>query len=65
MNKVQLIQALRDATDLAKSEDAAVMNFFFNEMAATLKRVNASKLLRRSCLFFQPGKELKERVDRK
>jgi nucleoid DNA-binding protein len=30
MNKVQLIQALKDATDLSKSEAAALVDIFFN-----------------------------------
>lgn len=33
MNKLELIQALKDATDLSKSEATAVVDIFFNEMA--------------------------------
>ena len=36
MNKVQLIQALKDATDLSKPEAAAVVDIFFNGMADAL-----------------------------
>jgi integration host factor subunit beta len=36
MNKLELIQALKDATDLSKSEAAAVVDVFFNEMADAL-----------------------------
>ena len=36
MNKLELIQALKDATDLSKSEAAAVVNIFFSEMATAL-----------------------------
>ena len=38
MNKVQLIQALKDATDLSKSEAAAVVDIFFNGMADALAK---------------------------
>ena len=38
MNKLELIQALKDATDLSKSEAAAVVDIFFNEMADTLTK---------------------------
>jgi nucleoid DNA-binding protein len=33
MNKLELIQALKDATDLTKPEAAAVVDIFFNGMA--------------------------------
>ena len=36
MNKLELIQALKDATDLSKSEAAAVIDNFFNGMANAL-----------------------------
>jgi len=36
MNKLELIQALKDATDQSKSEVAAVVDIFFNEMAEEL-----------------------------
>ena len=32
MNKLELIQASKDATDLSKSEAAAVVDTFLNEM---------------------------------
>ena len=38
MNKVQLIQALKDATDLTKPQSAAVVDIFFNEMAEELAK---------------------------
>ena len=38
MNKLELIQALKDATDLSKSEAAAVVDIFFNEMADELAK---------------------------
>ena len=38
MNKLELIQALKDSTDLSKSEAAAVVDIFFNEMADTLTK---------------------------
>ena len=36
MNKLELIQALKDATDLSRSKAAAVVDVFFNEMANEL-----------------------------
>jgi hypothetical protein len=36
MNKLELIQALKDATDLTKPEAAAVVDIFFNGMADEL-----------------------------
>jgi len=36
MNKLELIQALKDGTELSKSEAAAVVDIFFNEMTDSL-----------------------------
>ena len=36
MNKLELIQALKDATNLSKTEAADVVDIFFNGMAAAL-----------------------------
>jgi hypothetical protein len=36
MNKVDLIQALKDSKNLSKSEAEAVINLFFNKMADAL-----------------------------
>jgi nucleoid DNA-binding protein len=33
MNKLQLIRALKNATDLSKTEAAAIVGIFFNEDA--------------------------------
>jgi integration host factor subunit beta len=38
MSKLELIQALKDATDLSKSEAAAVVDTFFNGMANALAK---------------------------
>ena len=38
MNKLELIQALKDATDLTKPEAAAVVDIFFNGMADALAK---------------------------
>ena len=38
MNKLDLIQALRDATDLTKPQAAAVVDIFFNGMAKELAK---------------------------
>ena len=51
MNKVQLIQALKDATNLSKSEAAAVVDIFFNEMADALAKGERVEI-RGLCSFF-------------
>jgi hypothetical protein len=38
MNKLKLIQALRDATELTKPEAEKVVTVFFNDMAAALAK---------------------------
>jgi integration host factor subunit beta len=38
MNKFELIQALKDVTDLSKSEAATVVDILFNEMAEELAK---------------------------
>jgi len=51
MNKLELIQALKDATDLTKPETAAVVELFFNEMADEL--ANGGRVeIRGLCSFF-------------
>ena len=51
MNKLELIQALKDATDLSKSEAASVVDIFFNEMADAL--ANGDRVeIRGLCSFF-------------
>ena len=51
MNKVQLIQALKDATNLSRSKAAAVVDIFFNEMAEAL--ANGDRVeIRGLCSFF-------------
>jgi len=51
MNKLELIQALKDATDLSKSETAAVVDIFFNEMANELAKGGRVEI-RGLCSFF-------------
>ncbi len=51
MNKLKLIQALKDATDLTKPEADAVVNLFFNEMAAELAKGGRVEI-RGLCSFF-------------
>lgn len=41
MKKIELIQALREATDLTKPEASAVVDIFFNGMADTRLKDNA------------------------
>ena len=51
MNKLEIIQALKDATDLSKSEAAAVVDIFFSEMATAL--ANGDRVeIRGLCSFF-------------
>ena len=51
MNKVQLIQALKDATDLTKPQTTAVVDIFFNGMADALARGERVEI-RGLCSFF-------------
>ena len=51
MNKLELTQALKDTTDLSKSEAASVVDIFFNEMANEL--ANGGRVeIRGLCSFF-------------
>ena len=45
MNKLDLIQALRDATDLTKQEAKKVVTVFFNDMAAALAKGERVEIL--------------------
>ena len=51
MNKLQLIQALQNETDLTKSEAEAVVKLFFNEMANTLEKGDRIEI-RGLCSFY-------------
>ena len=51
MNKLELIQALKDATDLTKPEAAVVVEIFFNEMANELVKGGRVEI-RGLCSFF-------------
>ena len=51
MNKLELIQALKDATDLSKSEAAAVVDIFFKGIADALTRGDRVEI-RGLCSFF-------------
>ena len=51
MNKLDLIHALKDATDLSKPEAEKVVNLFFNEMAAALAKGERVEI-RGLCSFF-------------
>ena len=51
MNKLELIQALKDATDLTKPQAAAVVDIFFNEMGAALAKGERVEI-RGLCSFF-------------
>ena len=51
MNKLELIQALKDATDLTKPEAASVVDIFFNEMASALAKGDRVEI-RGLCSFF-------------
>ena len=51
MNKLELIQALKDRADLSKSEAAAVVDIFFSVMAKEL--ANGGRVeIRGLCSFF-------------
>ena len=51
MNKLELIQALKDATDHSKSEAAAIVDIFFNKMANELAKGGRVEI-RGLCSFF-------------
>ena len=51
MNKLELIQALKDATDLSRSKAASVVDIFFNEMANELAKGGRVEI-RGLCSFF-------------
>ena len=51
MNKLDLIQALKDSNHLSKSEAETVVNLFFNEMADALAQGDRVEI-RGLCSFF-------------
>jgi integration host factor subunit beta len=51
MNKLDLIAALKNETDLTKSEAKAVVNLFFNEMANALIKGDRVEI-RGLCSFY-------------
>ena len=51
MNKVELIQVLKDSNHLSKSEAETVINLFFNKMAKALA-LGARVEIRGLCSFF-------------
>jgi integration host factor subunit beta len=51
MNKVDLIQALKDTNNLTKSEAEAVINLFFDKMAEALAQGDRVEI-RGLCSFF-------------
>ena len=51
MNKVDLIQALKDSNNLSKSEAETVINLFFNEIADALAKGERVEI-RGLCSFF-------------
>ena len=51
MNKLELIQALKVATNLSKSQSAAVVDLFFNGMTDALARGDRVEI-RGLCSFF-------------
>ncbi len=51
MNKLELIDAVRDEAQIKKSEAAAVVNLFFNKMVDAL--ANGDRIeIRRLCSFY-------------
>ena len=51
MNKIDLIQALKDSNDLSKSEAEVVINLFFDEMTEALAQGDRVEI-RGLCSFF-------------
>jgi integration host factor subunit beta len=51
MNKLELINAVRDEAQIKKSEAAAIVNLFFNKMVDAL--ANGDRIeIRRLCSFY-------------
>ena len=51
MNKLELINAVRDEAQIKKSEEVAVVNLFFNKMVDAL--ANGDRIeIRRLCYFY-------------
>ena len=51
MNKLELVDALREESGLNKSEATAVVNLFFNEIASTLAKGDRVEI-RGLCSFY-------------
>ena len=51
MNKIDLIQALKDSNHLSKSESETVVNLFFNQMGDALAKGDRVEI-RGLCSFF-------------
>ena len=51
MNKIELIQSLKDSNNLSKSEAGTVINLFFNKMADALAQGDRVEI-RGLCSFF-------------
>ena len=51
MNKIELIQALKDSNQLSKSEAETIINLFFNQMAEALAQGDRVEI-RGLCSFF-------------
>ena len=51
MNKIELIQALKDSNHLSKSEAEAAINLFFDKMADALTKGDRVEI-RGLCSFF-------------
>ena len=52
MNKIELIQALKDSNNLSKSEAETVINLFFSKMAEALTQGDRVEI-RGLCSFFR------------
>ncbi len=51
MNKIELIQALKDTNNLSKSESEVVINLFFDQLADALAKLDRFEI-RGLCSFF-------------
>ncbi len=59
MNKIELIQALKDAADLSKPESEKVVNLFFMEMTAALAKGERVKIKPKNFLFLNLARNWK------
>jgi len=64
MNKLELVEALREEAGITKNEAEVVVNTVFDEMSNAMANGDRVEIKPKKLPFFKFGKELKERVDK-